>query len=156
MKLLSACVFFLLSPVLMSSTVNLTCDVAVKTKTRTAEVGEERGRAAVEIKEISDELFVKVRSEISTIDFFNVDTLVFDDTRKMSVGTNLSTGQKWEITQSSGRKKNGKIETVTERRFFVDRGSGLIVLSTEFTVSGGQLFVTASGTCLKASSERMF
>lgn len=156
MKLLIVALVWLSSPVLIADTIKLVCDVTAKERTSSEKAADERGRAFVDIAEVGADLYVFIRSEVSSIDNFTVGTVVTNDSKRMSAGKNLSTKDKWEITESSARKKDGVIDTVTESRLFIDRTTGLIVLSSEFTVSGGQLFMSATGSCKKAASDRLF
>lgn len=156
MKSMLAVFICLLSSALMAETINLECDVTARMKTSAEKGSSEKGQAFVEISEVGEEVFVEISSEVSGVHDFSINTLVSDNSQRISAGKNLSTESKWEITQSSGKKKDGSIENVTEKRFFVDRTTGLMVLSVEFTVSGAQLFINASGNCKKASRERLF
>lgn len=140
----------------MAETINLECDVTARMKTSTEKGDSEKGLAFVEISEVGEDVFVEISSEVSAVHDFSINTLVSNNSQRVSAGKNLSTESKWEITQSSGRKKDGSIENVTEKRFLVDRTTGLMVLSVEFTVSGAQLFINATGKCKKASRERQF
>jgi hypothetical protein len=137
-----------------SPIIKLNCDVKSRYTHTSGKFEDKTGIATLEIEQISDHVWITMYSDIDVLSEILITSRSLQRGGLISESQNSSTSYKWDIVQETLNTGN---QHTNRQKLYLDRTSGRMIYNAIFkTPQGAYLTTDASGTCRKATEQKLF